>query len=508
MTYHVVEAYRSYLYYSHLNAFRHRLFLTLTSFEFYGVDCSAVLTELAKTLDQIYLPDFVITFDAWLKKQPVSPKDRYIQYFKDEHGKWRPGILQQNAFIEKLAEKVCDTMLKNINTCLTRLLADFPEIRAKLNVAEYISGITSLEILGGDRHEHGQQPVLIVLGDTRIIYKPRDSGVESLINAICITAGMAPVCPKTLSKKTHLWQAHIQNRPLSSPEKGSDVYRRYGNILALVDLLNINDCHFENFVVDQHQVYLIDAETSFQYFFDDNPDFERSIFQSGLLQSPEVTSNGIGHTAALTAITSVFKSFTYPHAVNDGTENILVRYEGGYTKLTKNYAHFAGTPVKSVQFVKDVIAGYEESYAQLIQHADEIMSLIESRPDVCPRYLIRTTAYYTLVMNKIVHPSVSRDFSEKFEPLIKEYLNYEGAHPRFKAIIPYEANSLAAYDIPIFYIKCQSTSLYSSDQEEIRDFLTRPPLEQLRTNFTRPSEYLVRQRELIARSMHVHLKQL
>ncbi|MCL9674572.1 type 2 lanthipeptide synthetase LanM [Citrobacter sp. MNAZ 1397] len=504
MKYQLIEPYRAYLYFTHLDNSQKKISKLLYDYNLFNIDYSAVLTHIAETLDQIYLPDFVIAFDAWLSNQPPSSTDRYTNYFKNSDGKWRPEILKQNAFLESLAVHICDTTFANLTLFLQRLTTDFRQLQDIFNLPPS-SSATAIEILGGDRHENGQQPVLLIMGQRRIIYKPRDSSVESVLNAVCDIVGLEAVCPDTLSCRTHLWQEYVDNRPLSSFDKAADTYRRYGEILALADMLNINDCHFDNFIVDENRVYFIDAETSFQYFFDDNPDFERSVYQSGLLQSPEVAMNGIGHTSALTAVTNIFQSYTHPHALNDASERIQVRYEHGFKRKTQNYPHFNGKPVQSENYIPDVISGYEDAYSKLVANKDAVITCLSKHGEIRPRYLIRTTAYYMLVINKIIHPSVSRSIESTFQPLVDEFLHYQGAHHRFAALIPYEAQSLKNYDIPIFYIRCDSTSLFSSDGEIIINFFTKPPIEQIKSNFFRPTTYLNRQRELIARSMHVHL---
>ncbi|WP_456311413.1 type 2 lanthipeptide synthetase LanM [Serratia proteamaculans] len=504
MKYQLIEPYRAYLYFAHLDVLNKEISQLLERYNLSHIDYSAVLTHIGETLDQIYLPDFVIAFDKWLSSQPPSSSDRYINYFKNSDGEWRSEILKQNSYVEKLAIQICDTTLANLTLFLERWTTDFPKLHDTFNLPPS-SSATAIEILGGDRHENGQQPVLLIMRERRIIYKPRDSSVESVLNTICLTSGIEAVCPETLSCKTHLWQEYVDNRPLSSLEKAPDTYRRYGEILALADMLNINDCHFDNFIVDEHRIFLIDAETSFQYFFEDNPDFERSVYQTGLLQSPEVTMNGIGHTSALTAVTNIFQSYTHPHALNDASEQIQVRYEQGFKRETQNYPHFNGKPVQSENYISDVISGYEDAYEKLVVNQEAVINCIKEHDEIRPRYLIRTTAYYMLVMNKIIHPDVSRSIERKLGCLVDEFLHYHGAHHRFTALIPYEAQSLLNYDVPIFYIRCNSTSLFSSNGEIISDFLTKSPIEQIKSNFARPAIYLIRQRELIARSMHVHL---
>ncbi|MEN4646950.1 type 2 lanthipeptide synthetase LanM [Pantoea agglomerans] len=504
MKYNVTEPHRAYLYFPHLENFHLKINELLSAHNLTYVDYSAVLTHIGETLDQIYLPDFVISFDIWLSLQPASVTDRYTHYFKNSDGSWRSSISKQNAYIEKLAAHICASTLGNLSLFLDRLDADF-SLLEKIFGIQALTCASSIEILGGDRHENGQQPILLTLNDQRIIYKPRDSCIESVLNEICEIIGMKRVCPETLSRNTHLWQAYIDNRPLHSLGEARDVYRQYGNILALVDLLNINDCHFDNFIVDQNRVFLIDAETSFQYYFEDNPDLERSVYQSGLLQSEEVVINGIGHTSALTAATNIFQSYTHPHALNDASERIQVRYEHGFIKKTQNYPHFEGKPVQSLKYVPDVIQGYEESYEKIKQKSDDILACITAHDEIKPRYLIRTTAYYMLVINKIIHPDVSRTIDTAFPSLINEYLLYESAHPRFKSLVNYEAQCLKNFDIPIFYIRCNTKSLFDSNGKVIKDFLTQTPLEQIKSNFLLPASYLIRQRELIVRSMHAHL---
>ncbi|WMY72475.1 type 2 lanthipeptide synthetase LanM [Buttiauxella selenatireducens] len=506
MKYHVTEPYRAYLFYPHLQSFDSRLKMLLSSKGLLGWEYSGVLRQLAETLDQIYLPDFVVSFDKWLLEQEVSSTDRYKQYFKNSDEEWRESIRGKNEFVEKLAAHVCESTLQCLDIFSDRLLKD----KALLTENFYFPSVIHtgvIDILGGDRHENGQQPVLLTVNDQHVVYKPRDAQIECVLNKICNISGLKAVCPETLSMKTHIWQKFIPNQPLSAPENAEQVYTQYGNILALADLLNINDCHFDNFIVDKNRVYFIDSETSFQYFFSDDPDYESSIYQSGLLQSPEVLSNGIGHTSAITAVTNIFQSYTYPHAVNDGSEQIQVHYEQGFLKRTHNYPHHGGNPVLPDDYIDNVILGYENGYEKLLSHASEIISLLGKTTTMKPRYLIRTTAYYMLVINKIIHPGTSLNIDEKFSVLINEYLHYDGAHPRFAELIPYEAESLIHYNVPIFQMDIHSTSIMTGSGQVIPDFFIAPPLEQVKSNFTRPPCYIERQRELIRESMNVHIRQ-
>ncbi|MEI7376273.1 type 2 lanthipeptide synthetase LanM [Dickeya chrysanthemi] len=502
MRYKFSEPYRAYLYFHYLIDFNKKVKEIITAYGMPNLDFTDLTLYLSHSLDQIHLPDFVVRFDTWLRKQPCSHADRYISYFKDNEDTWSKNIRNNNKFISILALNICNSTISNIEKFLKRLLSEHDVLIRNFSCPP-LSTIGKITIAAGDRHNDGQQPIILNLGDFKLIYKPRDSGIEDTLNTICGIIGLKNICPITLSMGTHLWQEFIENRELNSTTDAEKVYLRYGNILALVDLLNINDCHFDNFIVDYDNVFLIDPETSFQYFFDDSQEFERSVYQTGLLQSPDVVKNGLGHTSALTAVTNIFQSFTYPYAIHDATENIQVRYERGFPRKTQNFPHHQGIPVIAQNHISDVINGYTDTFIKLKKYHSKIIGYLKNQVHIKPRYLIRTTAYYLLVINKIIHPDISMNIEGKLSTLIDDYLRYPGAHPRFSELISYEKSCLIKYDIPIFHIAINSRSLFDGNFNEFTDFFPTTPLEQIDKYFSRDEQYHQRQHYLISRSMNV-----
>lgn len=502
MEYKLSEPYRAYLYFPFLKDFNQRMHDLFAYYGLQHIDFTDVSLSISETLDQIHLPDFVFRFDEWLKNQPESSVDRYISYFKDNNDNWAYGLRNRNEYISRLSDFICLSTLDNITNFLDRLINEHEQL-VDLFGCPSLSTKGCISLANGDRHEGGQQPVVLCLGKFKVIYKPRDSGIDNVLNEICSIIGMQNICPATISRKTHLWQIFVENKELNSKEDASVAFSKYGSILAIADLFNINDCHFDNFIVDADTVWLVDPETSFQYFFDDSPDFERSVYQSGLLQSPDAFKNGLGHTSALTAITNIFQSFTYPHAINDATENIQVRYEGGIRRKTQNYPRYNGKPVRPVEYIDDVIDGYISSFNKIKSNKSKVISFLKTCYDLKPRYLVRTTAYYLLVINKIINPENSINFQERLPVLLDEYLCYRGSYYRFQELIPYESHCLTHYDIPIFYLNLNSKSLFDGDNKEFQNFFPYTPLEQIESCFSRWDAYLLRQKELITRSINV-----
>ncbi len=214
-----------------------------------------------------------------------------------------------------------------------------------------------------------------------------------MINLICNEVDFYNICPKTVNRNGYLWQEYISHTPVDSHDEFHIVYYNYGFILSITDMLNINDCHFDNFIVKKDKPYFIDSETSLQYYHDNVvPDFERSILQTGLIQKQDALTNGMGYTSAITCVTNQFQSYTYPHAVDDGTENIKVSFEKGYYRKTKNYPYYNNEPADVNKYTEDIIRGYSVGFRSLLSSRDNILRIITNlQKKLNVRLIVRRT---------------------------------------------------------------------------------------------------------------------
>ncbi|MCL6407261.1 DUF4135 domain-containing protein [Dickeya dadantii] len=191
MRYILSEPYRAYLYFPYLRNFNQKMQQMLTDYGLHHLDFTDVSLSISESLDQIHLPDFVVNFDEWLKTQPDSHSDRYTSYFKNDDNSWLPGLRNNNQYISQLAEHICDTTIANINNFLIRLIEEHKLLINIYNCPPLFSTPGKLSLAAGDRHNNGQQPVILALGSFKLIYKPRDSGIENVLNEICNIIGLA-----------------------------------------------------------------------------------------------------------------------------------------------------------------------------------------------------------------------------------------------------------------------------------------------------------------------------
>lgn len=112
----------------------------------------------------------------------------------------------------------------------------------------------------GDPHR-GRQTVARVsfASGIRLGYKPRSVAPELLWRA-AVTAverglGLGLVAPRALDRGTHGWVEWVRG------DRAPACPRRYGAVLALLDLLEVRDVHRANVVRAQGQPVLVDAET-------------------------------------------------------------------------------------------------------------------------------------------------------------------------------------------------------------------------------------------------------
>jgi lantibiotic modifying enzyme len=116
----------------------------------------------------------------------------------------------------------------------------------------------------GDPHR-GRQTVVRVTTDSgsHLAYKPRSVDPERLWATVILGVeehlriGLS--APQAFSRRSHGWVEWVE--PERVPNGTAADNRRFGALLALLDLLEVRDAHRENFVLARGQQVLVDAET-------------------------------------------------------------------------------------------------------------------------------------------------------------------------------------------------------------------------------------------------------
>ncbi len=128
--------------------------------------------------------------------------------------------------------------------------------------------VTALDPLARETHARGRVPVRVTFESGSVVYKPRpvDAGVV-LYEVLDLLAGHLPWAfrrPGYLPREGYGWMEEVQYRDPEDVAGVERFYERGGALLCLAYLLRMNDCQFENLIVDGGQPTILDAETVFR----------------------------------------------------------------------------------------------------------------------------------------------------------------------------------------------------------------------------------------------------
>jgi lantibiotic modifying enzyme len=228
-------------------------------------------------------------------------------------------------------------------------------------------------------------------------------------------AGSLPTLysPAVISRLDYGWTGFIEARSATTATEEQALWQRTGCLLALLDLLNARDCHWQNVIVVADQPVLIDAE---------------GVFHRPLLG--EVPSDSAPESAL-----SVLATGLTPYWKRDAG----VRSEA------------SGTGSPPPERIKHVLDGFSRAYRTLLGRQSELLdpdgplSRFES---VSVRTIFRDTGYYQRLMLEACTREALKSSDGRETALGK--LVREHDDPRLAEVERVELAALRRLDVPRF----------------------------------------------------------
>jgi type 2 lantibiotic biosynthesis protein LanM len=452
-------------------------------------------TELAKNLDQIILPTIVHEIHASKPIVGQNPEQRYYNFFVNNN-KWSKQALEipiKYSQLFNLIKIYVEITYKNFIDCIQYFISDLQEISKFLRVKDQLI-ITNIDFLSSDRHKGGEQAVLLTLNNTiKIIYKPTSLLPEQVFADYVSFIGLkSPYDLKTvkvIDKNLYGWIEYIAHKPVEIFDEISIWYKKAGVLLALADSLNYTDGHFDNIISHGQFPVLIDCESLFHVFgieIKDEvmSDHERSILLTGLVQKPPKINEGRGFTAGLQTPSRFRFEFLQTHAINDGTDNIEVRFQGIVKGESHNLPLFKNQYISPNNFVFDFVEGYQAQYLNILKNREELMNNASFWKKVKSskfRQIVRSTLYYQWLIRKMEQPDLFQDH----EGMIKSITTYLVSQDYDNhSLIEYEIQDLIRRDIPYFYHFVETCSIYDSHNVEYSNFTKKSAFEEVISNIS------------------------
>lgn len=237
---------------------------------------------------------------------------------------------------------------------------------------------------------------------------------------------------KSIYGDTYTISEFIENEECGSRGEVEDYYKRLGQLLFIIYLLNGNDFHYENIIARGSQVYLIDIETLFQVANVDvisgddtaeymiSKEYADSVLSVGILPLLGFNQNLEGKSVDISALNGKKQKLPYKilQMKNINTTEMIFEYDFGEIGGGGNIPILNGEKQFFMEYAESLIEGFSAMSAYIMKNKCEIrhyISDIFSKPDLMVRQLTKSTATYAALLQYFNHPNYLRDMSDSAE---------------------------------------------------------------------------------------------
>jgi len=401
-------------------------------------------------------------------KATLNCKENFIDLFKEYP------VVARIATIRTLYLK------KNYCQLLKNIDKDFLEIKEFLGENKLV--LTDIEIGAGDSHEQGKSVSILCFGTKKLVYKPKNlkicKAIEEFISWCISSADLLPLrFPKGIYKEEYTYNEFISPQYCKTNEEIEKYYVRFGYLIAICYILNLNDIHLENLIADGEYPIIVDIETVFQI----SQEMEIQTLYADLIKKLEVES--------------VSNSLLLPKKMNMGIKDLidLSALAGKEVKLSQKFLTPSGINTDKFRFEK--VPGYflggnniprrneteevdaQNYYLKIVEGFDEFIAFVMENKEQCIkklsifqgkkiRCLVKGTEKYASMLRYADHPNYNSEMKYRERLMMNVW-----AYPYLdKRIIKSEVRDLLFNDIPIFYSYTDSKDIIDSQGYVYKDY--------------------------------------
>lgn len=302
---------------------------------------------------------------------------------------------------------------------LTRVLKDMPEEK-----------IVRLTPIGSDSHNHNRRVCLLEMDKGRkVLYKPHSLDTDEVWEEICrwIMCHTGIQIPY-LHAENYGNYGYVPYISYCSPKPESypEFFYHAGILLCVVYWLQGSDMHYENVIAHGEWPYLVDLEI----LTGEKEKFQ--VMDTAMLRLPIYKEGNM---------VDDYGAFT-----NKNPEWNCLPKEGSLV-------------ITAADYPEEICKGFEDMY-HLLMECDR--SDIGHIVTCSPRYVFRSTSYYTALINRLKMTDMLID-GVKYYKEINRSLGKWFEH-KDSTIMDSEIESILRNDVPIFYHYKESRDLYNEKE--------------------------------------------
>jgi lantibiotic modifying enzyme len=280
------------------------------------------------------------------------------------------------------------------------------------------------------------------------------------------------------------------NGALKNVSEVKQLYLQYGKLLGYGQVFKIADGHADNIIINYPHISWVDLETAFHTFIN-APTVAHPIEMTGLLFEATNQTCTLGIVTAIQAGKIPRVRLTRPTILNDGTDEISIRYFGLVNShSTHSQIKLLDKICKPEDYITEIQEGYAAVINCLLKHKEYFVSQINKgfkATVINTRFLCLVTACYSRYIALIQHPQSS---GKNILNLIKEerYTILSSLEDKKKDfIVENELMDLCNGVVPYFFRKSNSKALYHTSGASCQDFFESTVLEEVVNNINKLS---------------------
>lgn len=397
-----------------------------------------------------------------------SPADRFLGFVAYMRGNL-PALLEEYPVLGRVLGQACEHAVGAGAELLGRFGADRAELGDLLSA-------TPGKLVGfaaaGDPHRGGRTvSILEFAGGAKVVYRPRPvqahlhfNELVGWLNARVPGLGLGTV--RVLAKEGYGWAEFVDPAPCTQQEQISLFYRRQGALLALLNVLNGTDIHYENLIARADQPLIVDLETLLHPSGLVGPDsmdpamwvLRDSVQRTALLPQFVVGDRGALDVSGLGGDKERIAPFSAVAWADAGTDTMrLVRQSRPFAGAA-NRPTLAGADADPNAYVQSLVQGFQCAYRAIAAGREELLETLRRFEGDQVRVVVRQSRLYAELLNESTHPDVMRQARAR-DGVFHLLATMSGGDPVLMAAVPYEVSALWAGDIPMFCTRGASVEL-------------------------------------------------
>ncbi|CAM4361270.1 type 2 lantipeptide synthetase LanM [Bacillus wiedmannii] len=441
-----------------------------------------------------------------------TEKERYASFINE--------FLQDKEYIQNLFNSypvMVRLMVETVHStvdAMFEIVYHYAEDRDQL--VEIFGGdfniLTSIDLGAGDTHQNGRTVAMLNFNNKgKLVYKPRSLKTDELFNELLIWINKKgfkkPLKNLTvLSRDEYGYQEFISGSECNTPQEVENFYYRQGGYIALFYILNSTDFHHENIIADGEYPIFIDLETLFSNSIEFNNELtdnksaflklslniKDSVFQSLMLPVKFSDDPLIDYDLSGLGISGELE--VEPSAVNalDNVYSDQIKMVKQKVKLKEfnNTPRIKQKKTNASDYIEEIINGFTDMYKLILNNKKEFTldnGPLYSFKNTFARQVFRATEAYARFVSASIHPNYLKNGIDR-EGLFYYLWHGINHQPKFSRIAKYEIQDLLRTDIPYFTFKVGSTSLFSSDKIEIKDFFEKTSIDEIKEKLNKLSD--------------------